>query len=367
MKFTIKREQLLKPLQQVTSLVSGRHILPILGNILLKVSEKTLLLTSTDLEIKMLAKMSLTQTSENGSITVPARKFFDIWRGLPSGSEINVIIEENSRLIICSDRSRFSLSTLPASDFPSIDNWKSEVEFQLPQIMLKQLIEATQFSMAYQDVRYYLNGMLFETEGQKLRTVTTDGHRLSVCSVNINKNLPTHSVIIPRKGITQFMRLLDSNNESIKLVISNNNIQAHLGDFVFTSKLIDGHFPNYRSILRKNSYKKLTADCHILKQAFSRAAILLNEKFFGVRLYISKNQLKITTINQEKEKSEEIIDVNYKSSIIEISFNINYILDVLNTLKCKQVNLLLTDSNSSIQIEDITDNRAIYIIMPMRL
>lgn len=368
MKFTIEREQLLKPLQQVSGPLGGRPTLPILGNLLLQVSEKTLSLTGTDLEVEMVAKVILTQPGENGSITVSARKFFDIWRGLPDGSEIKVTLE-GERLLVRSGRSRFSLSTLPATDFPNLDDWQSEVEFELPQTTLKRLIEATQFSMAHQDVRYYLNGMLFETEGKELRTVATDGHRLAVCSLNINidENLPTHSVIVPRKGVVEFMRLLDSSDELLKLQIGSNNIRAHVGDFIFTSKLVDGRFPDYRRVLPKNPDKTLTADCNKLKQAFSRAAILSNEKFRGVRLYISENQLKITANNPEQEESEEIVDVNYQSSMIEIGFNVSYILDVLNTLKCEQVNLLLTDSNSSVQIEDVASNAAAYVVMPMRL
>lgn len=366
MKFTIERKQLLKPLQQLSGPLSGRPKLPILSNLLLKVSEKKLSLTSTDLEVEMLAEITLKKPSENGSITVHARKFFDIWRGLPEDSEIQVTLEGN-HLIMRSNRSRFSLSTLPATDFPNLDNWRSKIKFELSQVILKRLIEATQFSMAQQDVRYYLNGMLFETEGKELRTVATDGHRLAVCSLNINQDLSRHSVIVPRKGVVAFMRLLDIRNDLLKLRIGNNNIQAHAGNFTFTSKLIDSRFPDYRRVLLKNPNKKLTADCNKLKQAFSRAAILSNEKFRGVRLYITKNQLRITSNNPEQEESEEIIDVNYQNQMIEISFNVSYILDVLNVLKCEQVNLLLTDSNSSVQIEDAANNAASYVVMPIRL
>ncbi|SQI29736.1 DNA polymerase III subunit beta [Providencia alcalifaciens] len=199
MKFIIEREQLLKPLQQVSGPLGGRPTLPILGNLLLHVKEGALQLTGTDLEMEMMANVPLTREHEIGATTVPARKFFDIWRGLPEGSEIQVELNDD-RLLVRSGRSRFSLSTLPAADFPNLDDWQSEVEFSLPQSILKRLIEATQFSMAHQDVRYYLNGMLFETEGNMLRTVSTDGHRLAVCSMDIGQELPSHSVIVPRKG-----------------------------------------------------------------------------------------------------------------------------------------------------------------------
>lgn len=208
MKFTVEREHLLKPLQQVSGPLGGRPTLPILGNLLLQVADGALSLTGTDLEMEMVARVALVQPHEAGATTVPARKFFDICRGLPEGAEIAVQLE-GDRMLVRSGRSRFSLSTLPAADFPNLDDWQSEVEFTLPQATMKRLIEATQFSMAHQDVRYYLNGMLFETEGSELRTVATDGHRLAVCSMPLETSLPNHSVIVPRKGVIELMRMLD--------------------------------------------------------------------------------------------------------------------------------------------------------------
>ncbi|MBU0049569.1 DNA polymerase III subunit beta, partial [Klebsiella pneumoniae] len=317
--------------------------------------------------MEMVARVNLSQSHEIGATTVPARKFFDIWRGLPEGAEISVELD-GDRLLVRSGRSRFSLSTLPASDFPNLDDWQSEVEFTLPQATLKRLIESTQFSMAHQDVRYYLNGMLFETENTELRTVATDGHRLAVCSMDIGQSLPGHSVIVPRKGVIELMRLLDGGGESsLQLQIGSNNIRAHVGDFIFTSKLVDGRFPDYRRVLPKNPTKTVTAGCDILKQAFSRAAILSNEKFRGVRINLTNGQLKITANNPEQEEAEEIVDVQYQGEEMEIGFNVSYLLDVLNTLKCEEVKLLLTDAVSSVQVENVASSAAAYVVMPMRL
>ncbi|MEN4763572.1 DNA polymerase III subunit beta [Pantoea agglomerans] len=366
MKFIVEREQLLKPLQQVSGPLGGRPTLPILGNLLLQVTEGSLLLTGTDLEMEMVARVALTQAHEPGSTTVPARKFLDICRGLPDGAEITLALE-GDRMLVRSGRSRFSLSTLPASDFPNLDDWQSEVEFTLPQATLKRLIEATQFSMAHQDVRYYLNGMMFETEGEELRTVATDGHRLAVCSMPIGQTLPSHSVIVPRKGVIELLRLLDGGDTPLQVQIGGSNIRAHVGDYIFTSKLVDGRFPDYRRVLPKNPDKALEAGCDLLKQAFARAAILSNEKFRGVRLYITENQLKITANNPEQEEAEEMLDVSYNGTELEIGFNVSYVLDVLNALKCENVRLLLTDSVSSVQIEDVASPAAAYVVMPMRL
>ncbi|WMY95010.1 MAG: DNA polymerase III subunit beta [Arsenophonus sp.] len=366
MKFTIEREKLLKPLQQVNNILSGRTILPILNHILLKVSETFLSLTSTDLEIEMISQIKLINESENGITTVPAKKFFDICRGLPNHSIIQVILKEN-RLLLLSGRSRFSLITLPAKDFPNLSDWKSKVDFKIQKSILKRLIETTQFSMAHQDVRYYLNGMLFKIEDKKLCTVATDGHRLALCSLNINQVLPKYSVIIPRKGVIEFLRLLDNSEELITLQIGNNNIRAHIDNIIFTSKLVDACFPDYQHVIPKNPDKTLLGDCNKLKQAFSRAAILSNEKFRSVNLCITKNKIKITAKNTEQEESEEIIDVIYQNSAIEIAFNVSYILDVLNALKCETINILLTDSNSSMQIKNLENHDVIYVIMPMKI
>lgn len=366
MKFIVEREHLLKPLQQVSSPLGGRPTLPILGNILLQVTENCLSLTGTDLEMEMIARVALTQAHEVGATTVPARKFLDICRGLPEGAEIHVTLD-GDRILVRSGRSRFSLSTLPAGDFPNLDDWQSDVEFTLPHATLKRLIDATQFSMAHQDVRYYLNGMLFETEGEELRTVSTDGHRLAVCAMSVGQSLPHHSVIVPRKGVTELVRLLDGSETLLQVQIGSNNIRAHVGDYIFTSKLVDGRFPDYRRVLPKNPDKTLQSGCDVLKQAFARAAILSNEKFRGVRLFITQNQLRITANNPEQEEAEEILDVDYQGSDLEIGFNVSYVLDVLNALKCENVRLLLTDSVSSVQIEDVASPHAAYVVMPMRL
>lgn len=221
--------------------------------------------------------------------------------------------------------------------------------------------------MAHQDVRYYLNGMLFETEGEELRTVSTDGHRLAVCAMSVGQALPHHSVIVPRKGVTELVRLLDGSETPLQIQIGSNNIRAHVGDYIFTSKLVDGRFPDYRRVLPKNPDKTLQSGCDVLKQAFARAAILSNEKFRGVRLFITQNQLRITANNPEQEEAEEILDVDYQGSDLEIGFNVSYVLDVLNALKCENVRLLLTDSVSSVQIEDVASPHAAYVVMPMRL
>ena len=365
MQFIVARENLLKPLQQVCGVLGSRPNIPVLNNLLLHIEGDLLTLTGTDLEVE-LSTQAPHLSSGQGKFTIPAKKFLDICRSLPDDAEITVSFEED-RAIVRSGRSKFNLATLPAEEYPNLTDWQSEVDFSIQQTTLRRLIEATQFSMANQDARYFLNGMKFETEGNLLRTVATDGHRLAVCTIALEQELQTHSVILPRKGVLELSRLLEASDQPARLQIGTNNLRIQLDNIVFTSKLIDGRFPDYRRVLPRNADRILEANWENLKQAFVRAAILSNERFRSVRLQLNQNQMIITATNPEQEEAEEIVDVSYSGEEMEVGFNVSYILDVLNALKCNRVRMRLTDSSSSCLIEDCEDNSAEYVIMPMRL
>ncbi|WP_341502613.1 DNA polymerase III subunit beta [Gallaecimonas sp. GXIMD4217] len=369
MKFVINRELLLRPLQQVAGAVERRHTLPILANVLIEVSNGLLSLTGTDLEVELTGQLTLTEASQEGRITVPAKKLVDIIRGLPDGCDITFDLDgERERLLVRSGRSRFSLSTLPAQDYPNIEDWQGDISFQMAQGQLRKLIDSTHFSMANQDVRYYLNGMLFETEGQLLRTVATDGHRLALGKCQLDGvNLPENQVIVPRKGVLELVRLLNHDDAMAQVHIGSNHIRVVTDEFTFTSKLVDGRFPDYRRVLPKAPEATLEADREVLRQAFARASILSNEKFRGVRLNLDGSELKITANNPEQEEAEEILEVNYQGAPLEIGFNVSYLLDVLNTLKCDTARMNFVDANSSTLLEDARSDDALYVVMPMRL
>jgi DNA polymerase III subunit beta len=367
MKFSISRESFLQPLQLVSGAVERRHTLPILSNVLIKVSENSLWLTGTDLEVELISNVTLEGDFTEGEITVPAKKLVDICKGLREGSAIDFEVEANKALIK-SGRSKFSLSTLSASDYPNLEDWQGELEFEIPQSALKRLIDSTHFCMAQQDVRYYLNGMSLETEENIIRTVATDGHRLALCRLAYtNATLPNRQVIIPRKGVLEISRLIEDSDKRVKVQVGSNHIRIFSTDFIFTSKLVDGRFPDYRRVLPKDGDKKIESEKDMLKQAFSRAAILSNEKFKGVRLNLSENELKITANNPEQEEAEEIVDIDYAGAALEIGFNVAYLIDVMNGLNCEKVRITLADSNSSALLEDASDDSALYVIMPMRL
>ncbi|OUS26648.1 DNA polymerase III subunit beta [Thalassotalea sp. 42_200_T64] len=367
MKFSLSRDLLLKPLLLVSGAVERKSTLPILSNILLEVSGQSLTMIATDLELEMVSSTQIINESGDGKVTVPARKLLDICKSLPDDAVIE--FEQNGDSInIRSGRSRYSLATLPADDFPNIEQWQGDVEFKLQKSQLLRLIESTHFSMANQDVRYYLNGMSIETENNEIRSVATDGHRLAICKiVNDNLSLPARQVIVPRKGIMEIIRLLDAVDEEIQIFMGSNHIRIIDTDFSFTSKLVDGRFPDYRRVLPRNGDKVLTTDKDQLKQVLSRASILSNEKFKGVRLHFAPSELKITANNPEQEQAEEYLEIDFPFDSLEIGFNVSYILDVLNAIKDTCVKFTLSDANSSVVLEGQDSGEALYVIMPMRL
>ena len=367
MKFSVKREALLKPLNLVTGVVERRQTLPVLANVLLELDNNQLSLTGTDLEVEIVGRLTLETASEPGSITVPARKFLDICKSLPDGSDIELSVDDSRAVVRCG-RSRFTLSTLPANEFPNVEESSGSLEFSLQQAQLKRLIDRTSFAMAQQDVRYYLNGMLWEVSAKQLRTVATDGHRLALCTLATDINVDERKqVIVPRKGILELSRLLMSEDESVQILLGTNHVRAVTSDFTFTSKLVDGQFPDYERVLPKGGDKEVFASRQELKQALSRTAILSNEKYRGIRFLLESGNIKVLANNPEQEEAEENVSVAYQGAGLEIGFNVSYVIDVLGVLSGESVKMTLSDANSSALLEEAEGGDSLYVVMPMRL
>lgn len=366
MKFSINREQMLKPLQQVAAVVEKRQTLPVLSNVLVEVTDGQLALTGTDLELELVARLPLEGEHQSGETTVPARKLVDIVKSLPAEADIRFEVD-GERVLVRSGRSRFTLSTLPASEFPSQEEDKTSSVLEVEPDKLRQLIDRTAFSMAQQDVRYYLNGMLFELKQSTLRTVATDGHRLAMCTADFQDQDQQASVILPRKGVMELSRILADAGESVQLTMGRNHVRIVVGSITFTSKLVDGKFPEYERVLPKDTSRVVVADRDALRQALARVAILSNEKYRGVRVQLSTGSLRIVANNPEQEEAEEEVSVEFEGSPLEIGFNVGYLLDVLGTLNGTQARLELGDGNSSALISDPEDQAALYVVMPMRL
>ena len=366
MKFTVDRETLLKPLQQVIGVVERRQTLPVLGNLLMVAGNNGLVITATDLEVEIQSRVAI-EIDEPGEITLPARKLVDICKALPEGAKVQFSINDQ-KAQIRSGKSRFTLATLPAADFPLVETIKGDCSFTIPQSRLKELIERTQFSMAQQDVRYYLNGLMLEISNGLLRGVATDGHRLALCDMPVDIRVSeTRQVIVPRKGIQELLRLLENNDELVQVDVGSNHIGISNADIRFSSKLVDGRFPDYDRVVPKGGDKLVLADRELLRQALSRTSILSNEKYRGIRLNLEKNIIKIQAHNPEQEEADEEFEVDYTGTGLEIGFNVTYLLDVLSSVRSDHVEITLSDSNSSCLMREPGTEQYRYVVMPMRL
>lgn len=366
MKFSINRETMLRPLQQVAGVVERRQTLPVLANILMQVTDDRLSMTGTDLEVELVGRIDLTGASA-GEITVPARKMVDICREIPSKADIEFHLIEQ-RLEIKSGRFRSTLSTLPAADFPSVDKTAAEMSATINCKAFKKLLDSTGFAMAHQDVRYFLNGMLLEFDHNYVRSVATDGHRLAMANLDLKTECDEpRQVIVPRKGILELQRLLHELDGDVEISIGANHLCATSGDYTLTTKLVDGRFPEYERVIPKNGDKIIYADKLELHQALNRTAILSNEKFRGIRVTFSRGCIQLSANNPEQEEAEETVSVEYDGEELEIGFNVSYLQDVLAVLESDRVRITVHDGNSSALIEDPENEDVVYVVMPMKL
>lgn len=366
MKFELNRDQLLKPVQAVSGVVEKRQTMPVLANIQISAEDGRLTFTGTDLEVEMVAE-GLASVESGGEITVPGRKLLDICKALPEGADIKAELQ-GERMVIRSGKSRFTLSTLPAAEFPVVEDIQVQRRFEIPQGMLRSLIENTQFSMAQQDVRYYLNGLLLEVSDNRLRAVATDGHRLALCEREVElSDVGTHQVIVPRKGVLELQKLLSDEDTPVEVALGANHLQVRVEGLQFTSKLIDGRFPDYERVIPRAGEKVVEADRLRLRESLQRASILSNEKYRGVRLELVPNALKIQAHNPEQEEAEEEVEVGFDGEGMEIGFNVNYLLDALAALDCETVRIDLIDANNSCLIRDPGREDCKFVVMPMRL
>jgi DNA polymerase-3 subunit beta len=365
MKLTASRDDLLAPLQSVIGVVERRQTMPILANVLLSAHDNRLSVTGTDLEVELVATASIA-VQHNGAITVPGRKLLDIFRALPEKTSVT-LSTEGERLSLRAGRSRFTLSSLAAAEFPVVDEINAQQTLTISQGEFRRLIDKTHFAMAQQDVRYYLNGMLLETEGTALRAIATDGHRLALCEAQLETRVKAaQQVILPRKAVLELQRILGAEG-NIELAIGTNHVRAQIGEIRFTSKLIDGRFPEYGRVIPAAPTKIIDAGRDGLRQALQRTAILSNEKYRGVRVSVKPDLMMIQAHNPEQEEAEDEVEVNYKGDEVEIGFNVNYLLDALSAIDTDRVEIGLTDANSSCLIRAPGTTNTKYVVMPMRL
>ncbi|HZX77532.1 DNA polymerase III subunit beta [Lysobacter sp.] len=366
MRFSLQREVFLKPLAQVVNVVERRQTLPVLANLLVQVKDGQLSLTGTDLEVEMVSRVFV-DDAQDGETTIPARKLFEIVRALPDGSKVTVS-QSAEKITVQAGRSRFTLASLPANDFPSIDEVEATERVRVPEASLKELIERTAFAMAQQDVRYYLNGLLFDLREAGLRCVATDGHRLALCESPLENGAQTkRQIIVPRKGVQELQRLLEGGERELELEMGRGHLRVKRDDVTFTSKLIDGRFPDYEAVIPIGADREVRIDREVLRASLQRAAILSNEKYRGVRLEVSPGQVKISAHNPEQEEAQEEVEADTKVDDLAVGFNVNYLLDALSSLKDEHVIIALRDANSSALVREAGNERCRHVVMPLRL
>jgi DNA polymerase-3 subunit beta len=366
MRFSLQREVLLKPLQQVVNVVERRHTLPVLANLLVVVKNGQLSLTGTDLEVEMVAR-SPVEDARDGETTIPARKLFEIVRALPDGSRIT-LTQTDDKVTVQAGRSRFTLAALSPNEFPAIEDIELVERVRVPEAALKELIERTSFAMAQQDVRYYLNGLLLDLRENSLRCVATDGHRLAMCEAPLPAGAQSRKqIIVPRKGVLELQRLLEGGDREVELEVGRNHLRLRREDVTFTSKLIDGRFPDYDAVIPIGADKEVRVDREVLRAALQRAAILSNEKYRGVKVEVSPGQLLLVAHNPEQEEAQEEVEADTKVDGLAVGFNVTYLLDALGALREDTVLIALRDANSSALLREAGNDRCRHVVMPLRL
>jgi len=366
MQIKINRETLLKPLTNVTSIVERRHTLPILSNLLLEAKNSNIQLTATDLEMQI--SLSI-ESKFNGdlSTTISAKKLLDICRSLPESIDIDMV-SSDSRITVKAGKSRFNLQTLPAADYPVMTKVAgSGISIKISQLEFKKLLRQVEFAMAQQDIRYYLNGLLLEVNEKKLNLVGTDGHRLSFTSTTLNQTYEKADVILPRKTVVELIKLLDDSEEEINIELSAGQVNFSFGDIKLISKVIDGKFPDYHRVIPTEHQNTFNVNRVAVLTAMQRASILSNEKYRGIRMVLSNNNLKLISTNTEQEEAEEELEIEYKKEAMDIGFNVTYLIDVLNNTQQENVNFSFADANSSCLITIPEDDNYKYVVMPMRI
>lgn len=362
----INRDVLLKPLSNVTGIVERRHTLPILSNLLLEAKNNNIQLTTTDLEMQISLNIKA-ELQEELSTTISAKKFLDICRSLPEAIDID-LISKDSRMTVKAGKSRFNLQTLPAADYPVMTKVSGDsIQIQLPQIELKRLLKQVEFAMAQQDIRYYLNGLLLEVDGSKLNLVGTDGHRLSFTSTTLTQSHEKTDVILPRKTVIELIKLLEDSDEEVAIEIAAGQVNFSFGEMRLISKVIDGKFPDYHRVIPSAHGNTFTANRVEILTAMQRASILSNEKYRGIRMVLSENNIKLISTNTEQEEAEEELEINYTQDSLDIGFNVTYLIDVLNNTQQENINFSFADANSSCLITVPEDNDYKYVVMPMRI
>jgi DNA polymerase III subunit beta len=372
MRVVVERSQFLKSLNHVQSVVERRNTIPILSNILLQAKGGKIRLTATDLDVEVVESLD-GDIAREGATTVPAHMLHDIVRKLPDGTQIEIVQgPDDKRLSLNSGRSRFTLQSLPAEDFPDMTAGDLSHRFSIGASDLKGLIEKTKFAISTEETRYYLNGIYLHEVGspggERLRAVATDGHRLAQAEIprpDGAAGMP--GVIVPRKTVLELSKLIEDLSGEVEIALSSAKIQFRFDSLVLTSKLIDGTFPDYERVIPRHNDKVLAVDTKLFAEAVDRVSTISSEKGRAVKLNIASGRLILSVNNPESGSAEEEIVADYQADPLDIGFNSRYLLDIAGQFKGESASFLLADPGSPTIISDREDDRALYVLMPMRV
>ena len=367
MKLSIQREQLLHPLQAVTGVVDRKNTLLILANVCLVASDDEITVTATDIQNELSCTFPHIAL-EPGEITLPAKKLQDILQAFPEGSMVNIEIQDMRAVIKCG-RSKFTLQCLADDDFPLLDHIDFNTNVTLPKKDLRKILKDVETTMAISDIRYFLNGLLLSINDNKVTAVATDGHSLGASTLELTEgSYEPCEVIIPRKGVLELIKLLDNEMSPVHLQLSKNHLKVESAGISFTTKLIEGRFPDYRAVIPAPGERVIFADRQELLKALERACILLPDRSTGIRINVSQFQLRVSTNNKEQEEAEEIVEINYQGDDFLVSFNISYLMDTLKVFDTEMIRINMADPNSSALVRTIEDDDNLrFVIMPMRI
>ncbi|CAL4317671.1 Beta sliding clamp [Buchnera aphidicola (Protaphis terricola)] len=365
MQFTIQNNILIKNLKKISRLLVKNSSHPILENILIEMKDNILSLTATNLEIEIISKIYISTKYTPGKITISGKKILNICQNLSETSIIQIKLKKN-KIYIFSENSSYILLTITADNFPNHQNFNYHSDFYISSDIFKNMILKTEFAMGKQDIRYYLNGMLFEKKNNHLKSVATDGYRLAISYVLLKEKINFFSIIVPNKGVMEILRLLNIKNELLHILIGNTHLRIYIDNLIFTTQLIDGEYPNYNNVLLKKLNKPIIINNHLFKKSLLRTSILSYEKFSGIEININNGILKTVSYNQDEETAKDQFNIEYFGDTIEISINVYYILDVLKVIQSENILLFFNETQSSIQIQSENNFSDIYVIMLLK-
>ena len=361
------QDKFLAVLQAVSGIVERRHTVPILANVLIQKTGNALQFTTSDQEIQIRTTADLGGDAGDFATTVGARKLIDILKTLPGDQTVS-LDSGPSKLVLRGGKSRFTMHTLPAEDFPLVqESANFGPVFSVPQKVLKELLSQVSFAMAVQDIRYYLNGILFVAEGKTLSLVATDGHRLAFTAAELEVEVPKQEGILPRKTVLELQRLLSDADGAIQMQFAGNQARFTFGGMEFVTKLVEGKFPDYNRVIPRNYHSSITLGRAPLLASLQRSAIMTSEKFKGVRLNIEPGSLRVSINNAEQEEAQDELDIDYGGEPIEIGFNVTYLIDALVSMGQEMVRMDMLDGNSSVVFQIPGNERFKYVVMPMRI